>query len=758
MVLKRLFLALCCTLPLMAPGAALRADDRPFPGEVVLPLKDYLALVESAEAADKAREQRVAQQAAPVAEVVSQRTSVRIEDGEARVTSGFEVLVQGHPKQPVTLPLAGFPASAEVRREGRPAPDAAVSAVPGGRGGVLLVAPAAGRYEVEVRGQAPLESFGGTNRLAFPPAAAPVAVLELDLPADAGWSVPGGVVVEESERDGRRRIVLAAQRGESQALELRRRFDSSEAGKLLAQSVVLTLFQLRPEGPRRHDVVLYEVSRGALGSFDVALPPGVEVELAATDEGTAVPVAGSGRLTVHRHRQLQGTGYLVLTSTPPAGIVTDGTAVGFVDPGLDIRDVRASYLAVASSIAADVRPQPEASWARVDLEDLPPSLREALQVVDLAAAWRLANESPGIRLAVSALPPAPSLDLVVRRRETTTLLTVDGTLLHRDRFTLGPVTGTGAALDLVLPAGATLWSASVGNQPVRPLERGGTVSVPLGFESGREAVVEVVAVLDRAIPPGRSALGMDLPQVTAPVLDHRWRLLLPEGPRYRFKDGDLRPTAEGDAVVRRVEDRISVGGNESGVQKTLVAHGPGGNSAITGRVVDDQGSLLPGVTLTLTSSAFSNRIVQVSDAQGRFRFIALPPGDYTLKAELEGFSSLDYPGIELRSGSSADLDITLSTAVMDAITVLGETALLDERRVQSHDFGRKRKEKKEEEKDQSSRRNALYAQEVQALQQGLVGGVKPLSITIPEAGKALLLTGILPPGKVSVELEVRAKR
>src|SRR6185436_1251134 len=261
-------------------------------------------------------------------------------------------------------------------------------------------------------------------------------------------------------------------RGEAQVLELKRRFDSAEADRLLAQTVALTIFQLRPEGPRRHDVILYEVSRGSLPGFAVDLPQGIEVEQVGTDEGAAVPTVEDGRLTVHRHRQLQGTGYLVLTSTPPATVLSEGVALAPALPaGPSGIAVRARYLAVASSIAAEARPLPEAAWARVDLEDLPPSLSEALAVIDLAAAWRLAGPVPGegARLAVQALAPAPNLDEPVRQRDTTTLLTVDGTLLHRDRFTLGPVTRPGAALDLILPAGATLWSARVGEQPARPL-------------------------------------------------------------------------------------------------------------------------------------------------------------------------------------------------------------------------------------------------------------------------------------------------
>ena len=755
MVLKRL-LPIGLMIVLLAPS--LRAGEGR-PGEVVLPLKDYLALVEAAEAAQKSRTDRARLQAAPLAEIVSQRVAAYLEDGEARVTTEFEVLVQGHPDRPVALPLAGYPATVEVLRDGRPAPDAAVSALNGGKGGVLLVAPEPGKYQVRIQGRTAVENLGGIGRLTFPPAAAPVSVTEIDLPAETSWTAPGGVVVEDREQGGRRTVRLASKRGEAQVLELKRRFDSAEADRLLAQAVALTIFQLRPEGPRRHDVVLYEVSRGSLPSFSVDLPPGVEVEQAGTDEGPAVPSVENGRLTVHRHRQLQGTGYLVLTSTPPANVLTEGTALSAALPaGLD---VRARYLAVASSIAAEARPLPETAWARVDLEDLPASLSEALEVIDLAAAWRLSDASvAGVRLAVSALPPAPSRDEPVRIRDTTTLLTVDGTLLHRDIFTLGPVTRPGAALDLILPAGAQLWSARVGTQAVRPLQRGDRLSIPLGFASGAETVVEVVAVLEKAVPGGRSELGMELAQVTIPVLEHRWRVLLPEANRYRFRSGDLRPTgAPAHTFAFRSNEEMS-----------FSAQGLGGSSSVHGRVVDEQGAPLPGVTVTLAGGL--NPLIQITDAEGRFRFVTLPPGSYTLQAELEGFSTAEYHNLVVRGGS-ATVEMTLSAAsVEDTITVTAESPMLDERRTGrtetiplndrpragSLDLTRKRRLETGATASQTELEKVPTAAILNELKQGLVGGVRPLPVAIPESGKALYLTGVLPPAQVSVKLDVKAKR
>ena len=51
---------------------------------------------------------------------------------------------------------------------------------------------------------------------------------------------------------------------------------------------------------------------------------------------------------------------------------------------------------------------------------------------------------------------------------------------------------------------------------------------------------------------------------------------------------------------------------------------------IYGKVQAKDGSVLPGVTVTLTGGGAPQSFV--SDAQGSFRFINLSPGAYTLKA------------------------------------------------------------------------------------------------------------------------------
>ena len=49
-----------------------------------------------------------------------------------------------------------------------------------------------------------------------------------------------------------------------------------------------------------------------------------------------------------------------------------------------------------------------------------------------------------------------------------------------------------------------------------------------------------------------------------------------------------------------------------------------------GKIVDQQGTALPGVTVTLDTGAAQE--VQVSNAQGEVRFLSLPPGSMKMKS------------------------------------------------------------------------------------------------------------------------------
>ena len=66
---------------------------------------------------------------------------------------------------------------------------------------------------------------------------------------------------------------------------------------------------------------------------------------------------------------------------------------------------------------------------------------------------------------------------------------------------------------------------------------------------------------------------------------------------------------------------------------------------ISGTVVDSSGSVLPGVRVTLTNAATNAVRLTQSNESGVYVFPAVPPGTYTLKVELEGFSTAEQTNI-----------------------------------------------------------------------------------------------------------------
>lgn len=97
-----------------------------------------------------------------------------------------------------------------------------------------------------------------------------------------------------------------------------------------------------------------------------------------------------------------------------------------------------------------------------------------------------------------------------------------------------------------------------------------------------------------------------------------------------------------------------------------------------GTVADNEGDALPGVTMTLTGIGAPK--VQVTNAEGQYRFLSLPPGKYALSAQLEGFGTVEYPNITIGVGGTSTVNVTMTPAIEDVITVTSEAPLLNERK------------------------------------------------------------------------------
>ena len=100
---------------------------------------------------------------------------------------------------------------------------------------------------------------------------------------------------------------------------------------------------------------------------------------------------------------------------------------------------------------------------------------------------------------------------------------------------------------------------------------------------------------------------------------------------------------------------------------------------IYGKVTDEQGLVIPGATVTITSPQHIGKEVRVTTEEGTYRVQRLTPSNhYTVLVELAGFKTITFREVIVRAGQFIAVDAELAAgAVVENITVVGRAPLLD---------------------------------------------------------------------------------
>ncbi len=97
-----------------------------------------------------------------------------------------------------------------------------------------------------------------------------------------------------------------------------------------------------------------------------------------------------------------------------------------------------------------------------------------------------------------------------------------------------------------------------------------------------------------------------------------------------------------------------------------VAQGPAG---LTGTVIDASGFPLPGVSVQVTSADRRSTVVVTSSESGRFHFVKLPDGIYSVIWSLPNFAEVRRPRVEVSASAPAIVNVTMQLS-MDATVVV----------------------------------------------------------------------------------------
>jgi hypothetical protein len=106
--------------------------------------------------------------------------------------------------------------------------------------------------------------------------------------------------------------------------------------------------------------------------------------------------------------------------------------------------------------------------------------------------------------------------------------------------------------------------------------------------------------------------------------------------------------------------------------------GASATGSIQGRVHDNSGAAMPGVTVTVSGPSMIGAQTAVTSSEGVYRFPGVPAGVYRVAYEMPGFSTLVREGIRVGIGFTATLDVELLVKQMEeSVTVTGEAPVVD---------------------------------------------------------------------------------
>ncbi len=103
------------------------------------------------------------------------------------------------------------------------------------------------------------------------------------------------------------------------------------------------------------------------------------------------------------------------------------------------------------------------------------------------------------------------------------------------------------------------------------------------------------------------------------------------------------------------------------------------SGSILVRAVDEQGGVMPGVSITISSPVVvGGSMTAVTDVGGVNRFPSLVPGEYTVKVDLSGFRSVTRENIVVLVGQTTPVEFSMKVASLaENITVTGASPTVD---------------------------------------------------------------------------------
>ena len=549
--------------------------------------------------------------------------------------------------------------------------------------------PGPGPFSLALEWGAPLQFKPGRASFVLPVPQAGTARATFDLPGDqADVHLSSGLITGKSILDGRTIIEATLDPGSTTEVwwSMRDSAPAAAARELRALADVMTLVTIGDSDVRMVALIDVSVVQGELRTAAVRLPAGYEVTgVSGSSLETSEPVDGGLILTVG-NPAARSHQFLVSLERPHDG-GSFSVDTGFVS----VRDVQRERgeVAIEGVGTLELTVDERDPMHRIDVRELNQALQSLARLPVLTAFryQRSAGTAPTLALEVKRFADAGVLAAIADRAVATTLVTSEGRALTEVVLTVQ--NRAQPFLKVTLPPGASMVSVDVAGQPAKPVQGTDGTRVPLlrpGFRPTGSYQVSFVYLHAGTPFAKKGDIEMTLPKMDLPVGIVQWELFAPERYSMRTIGGNVMDVSVLDRLasststssgrgVAGVAGGVAVGTpaappppRQGRIVVTVSVDGPA--RLMTGRVVDDSGAVLPGVTIEVASMAGVRTVV--TDGNGAFTVSDVLPGPVTVMATLSGFSTARSSFNADERARRIEIAMPLSGRLEETITVAAE--------------------------------------------------------------------------------------
>src|SRR6266404_5089040 len=695
-----------------------RVIPQSVPGTVTLTLAEYNRLVELARKPKPP-------EAAPQPFVLSRAVfKLRIEN-QAVVGSldiDGDVLQKGPAKVPLVAGLTvteagGSPKSVPpipLLREG-----AALSAVVSGPGA----------FSISLNVAAPLGMDAGRASLLLPVPAAGTSLMSLDIPGThADVRIEPGLITTKTSDAAHTTIEATLEPGKQARIWWTTREAATTAAprEVRFLSDMKSMITVGDAQIRMAALCDVTVTQGELAELKLPIPAGFEF-VEATGSTLESSEAKSGELLLKlREPARRAHQFLAVFERASADNKLDAP---FLSVSGAQRDTGETLIEGVGTM--DLTATEGGGVRRIDVREAG-AIARSLARFPLQAAFRYhrrAGDAPKLALEWNQYPDGAVISAEAQSATITTLLNVEGKLLTEVALRLRNHSQAFVKVDL--PRGATLLSAEVEGEKVKPVQGADGSRVPLlraGFRPSGSYTVSFVYLSAGPAFAKSGSYELTLPKLDVPISLVTWEVFLPD--RFQVKQfggnalsASFLPSDAIDLLSKTDDEGLPENGRAWTANSfDLAGLEPG---QIGGIVVDPTGAVVPGAAVKVINNQTGATQSTVTDSEGHWVVSGVAPGAIRVRVESQGFKSYEN-ALNLDGNHSMRLGTTLQAgAASEAVTVTASVAELERDSLKLEARGRKFLEEKQ---------NAP-SQNVTNLQRR-VAGVLPIQVDVPRAGKS----------------------